>query len=141
MENNISLKEMRNKCISCTYLYYSPSSEDIGLNNSDRKNIVDNTWDDANYQGLICYKDLLSEMYKSFSEIPYEQARTTILQATCPAKDWQLYQEGMAPRKSYQREQQNRNFKWTRSGVIVAVIGTLATLTVLGLTIYNIFFK
>lgn len=141
MEIHTPLKEMRNKCISCVYLYYSPSTEDFGLQDSDRKSIIDNTWVDANYQNLTCYKDLLLDMYKTFSKISHKEARDEILQATCPTKDWQLYKEGMTPRRSYQREQQNRSFRWTKTGVIITIIGVIATLTVLGLTIFNIFCK
>ena len=134
-------EEVKNKCISCVHLYYSPSSEDFGLSGSDRKSIIDNTWVDANYQGLVCYKDLLSDMYKTFGKISYEEARAKVLQATCPTKDWQFYKEGMTPRRSYQREQQNRSFRWTKTGVIIAIIGTIATLAVLVLTIYNVFYR
>ena len=141
MGKHPSLKEIRNKCISCVYLYYFPSSEDYGLEDSSRKSIIDNTWVDANYQGLICYKDLLSDMYKTFGKISYKEARDKVLQATCPTKDWQFYKEGMTPRRSYQREQQNRSFRWTKTGVIITILGVIATLTVLGLTIYNIFCK
>jgi len=134
-------EHLKNKCISCVYLYYSPSSEDYGLSDSDRKSIMDNTWVGANYQGLKCYKDLLSDMYKTLGKISDKEARDKVLQATCPTEDWQFYEEGMTPRRSYQREQQNRSFRWTKTGVIITIIGVAVTLAVLGLTIYNTFCK
>ena len=130
-----------NKCISCIYLYYYPSTEDSGLGESDRPSIINNTWVGANYQDLKCYKDLLIDMYKTFGRILYEEAREKVMRATCPTKAWQLHKEGTTPRKAYQREQQNRSFRWTKAGVIIAIIGVVITLTVLGLTIYNIFCK
>ena len=48
---------------------------------------------------------------------------------------------GVTPELACQHEKQRLNIKWTKRGVLITIIGTVATLAVLVLPIYGIFFN
>ena len=140
MKKDTVLREP-NRCISCAYLCYLEGYTYREVVNSSRRSIMDGSLARSLCPSLHCYKNHLLDMYQSFIKSKAEEAMEKVSQATCPSKDWRLHQDGIPPEVSYQHEQQRKNFRWTKTGVIVAVIGIIATLTVLGLTIYNIFCK
>ncbi|MBN1177448.1 MAG: hypothetical protein JXA51_07200, partial [Dehalococcoidales bacterium] len=89
---------------------------------------------------LCCYKNHLKDMYKSFF-VNDSKAFQDVVKAICPQKAWRRHQDGISAEVAYQHEQQSKSFKWTKRGVIIAIISAIVTLAVLGLTIYGIFFN
>ena len=141
MQELPNLKDMPNRCISCSYLCYLEGYAYREIVNTSRKSILDKTLAKILCLQLRCYKNHLSDMYNSSTKSKAEEAMIKVSQATCPEKDWRLHHDGIAPEVSYQREQRSKSFRWTKTGVIIAIIGVIATLIVLGLTIYSVFCK
>ena len=140
MDKDIVLREP-NRCISCAYLCYLEAYKHREVLESSRKAIIRKNLAQNLYSSLRCYKNHLSDMYNSFSPNNAEEAAGKVIQSTCPHSGWRLHQDGIDSEKAYQHEQQRKNFRWTKTGAIIAIISIIATLTVLALTIYNIFFK
>ena len=141
MSDNEDLKKP-NRCIGCAYLTTFRNHIHYTLNYSDRCDILDGRENHlVDYNELDCYKHNVPDIFKISSECSKEDAAKKVSQAICQNKGWQLFHDGITADVAFQREQQLRSFKWTKTSIIIAIIGLIATLAVLGLTIYVVFFS
>lgn len=135
----LTLEKYRNKCISCAFFCCTPFSIDkfAEIPNSTRQDILNNKAGSfLKSQDLKCFKGLRA---------PAEIKSYISAELKCTnSQGWRLYRDGSTPEMSFKEEQNEREgkqFLWTRTGVVIAIIGAIATLAVLALTIYGIFFK
>jgi hypothetical protein len=123
-----------NRCISCAFLCSTPFSIDkfAEISNNTRKEILNKT----SSLDLKCFKGLRT---------PGEIKSSISAELKCTnSQGWRLYREGLTPEMSFREEQnelEGKKFSWTKTGVVIATIGAIATLAVLALTIYTILFK
>ena len=128
MAKDTVLREPK-RCISCAYLYIARKlgREAQEVRNSERLELINKTLPTKEYNPTYkCYKGWVVK---------------NIAEAICPSKDWEAHKEGIHPSTAQENAKERKSFRWTKTGVIIAIIGTITTLAVLGLTIYNVFFK
>ena len=120
------LHRLKDRCISCAYLFYLEGDNYREVLDSSRQDIIDKKLARILCSELRCYKGLLPEVYLTFTPSNPDATMTKVFNTKCPGKNWCLHKDGINPEVSYQHEQQRKIKLWTKIGVGVGIITLIA---------------
>jgi hypothetical protein len=135
------IKRMRNRCITCAYLFSNAQSR-IDMVNMFHRNVIINIdkppYGHIGVRELNCYKNLNDKMFHSFrSNIEVKEIREKISKAKCPFRiippfhGWQPYHEGTHPQIEFQQEQSTILIRLTSVLILFTVMLFITSIALL----------
>ncbi|MGA9696526.1 MAG: hypothetical protein WBQ62_08970 [Dehalococcoidales bacterium] len=126
MNDNLLLKNHKNKCIGCVYLCTTGDTYiGIALRRIEISNDISSSQVRLPYYNLVCYKQVLPSFY--LSKYQAKEIYEIIMKQDCLKKKWRLFVIGQTPEQAEVQESNNKSILWARLAFIAVIVSIVLT--------------